>query len=94
MKTNWPRACAALLVTCALLLAGVLTFAHAHEDDDHGGHSHHCAVCCLQDHSPLTTAAAAPFSAPPATAVSVALSHQRSGWTAPHSTQATRGPPA
>ena len=49
-------AVAALLVTCVLPWAGFLSYGHDHERLD--GHDHDWHICCLRDHSPLTTTTA------------------------------------
>ena len=91
-KPSRSIASAVLALACALLPAGFLS--HGHDDGDFDGHEHHCTICCLRDHSTVTTAAApAPAIALPLTLVAVSTRRRRGLPTAsdPHP---TRGPPA
>ena len=87
-----PTALVALLVVCALPLAGFAF--HGHDDGHSGSDDHHCVICCLGHHScATTTTALAPWALDPAAHVTKS-SCLLSGSDATLATHATRGPPA
>ena len=91
-KPSRSIAFAVPVLAFALLPAGFLS--HGHDDGDFDGHDHHCTLCCLRDHSTVTTAvAAAPAAALPLALVAASTRRLRGFRTAsdPHP---TRGPPA
>ena len=91
-KPSRPIASAALALACALLPAGFLS--HGHDDGDFDGHDHHCTLCCLRDHSIMSTAAvAAPASQVPLGLVA-ASTRRRHGFRTAPDPHPTRGPPA
>ncbi len=91
-KPSRPIASAALVLACALPPASFLS--HGHDDGDFDGHNHHCTICCLRDHSTVTTAAApAPAIALPLTLVA-ASTRRRHGLRTASDPHPTRGPPA
>ena len=90
-KPSRPIAFAVLVLACALLPAGFLS--HGHDDGDLGGHDHHCTICCLRDHSTVTTAdGAAPAAAVPVALVA-AMTRCRHGFRTTPDPHPTRGPP-
>ncbi len=90
-KPNRPIA-SALVLACVRLRAGYLS--HGHDDRALDGRDHDCVICCLGDHSTLTT------SAEPATAdlaplaPAAASTRQERGFRTAPDPRLTRGPPA
>ena len=91
-KPSRSIAFAVLVLACALLPAGFLS--HGHDGGDFDGHDHHCTLCCLRDHSIMSTAAvAAPAAAVPLALVA-ASTRRRPGFRTASDPHPTRGPPA
>ncbi len=92
-KPSRPIASAVLVLACALLPAGLLS--HGHDDGDlDGHHDHHCTLCCLRDHSTVTTAEAATPAAALPLAPAPAPTRRRPGFRTALDPHPTRGPPA
>ena len=91
-RPSRPTALVALLLACALLSAGFVS--HGHDDGHSGGDDHHCAICCLRHHSPVTTPTAPAPAAPDLAAYATASSCPESGCDATLATHPPRGPPA
>ena len=91
-KPSRPTALVALLLACALLAAGFVS--HAHDDGHAGGDDHHCVICCLRHHSPVTLddGARAPRAGPGGPPA--APSCRQSRYASTPATHPTRGPPA
>ena len=91
-KPSRSIAFAALLLSCVLLSAGFVS--HGHDHEDVGDHDHDCTLCCLRDHSTLTTTTTPVPAAPVMSAHVVASARDRRGHQAPLGARTTRGPPA
>ena len=91
-KPSRSIAFAALLLSCVPLSAGLVS--HGHDHEDLGDHGHDCTLCCLRDHSTLTTTTAPVPAAPIMSAHVVASMSDRRGHKAALGTRTTRGPPA